>query len=717
MPTYHDSLDQAGVVGNQDLLSIGLGPSILYQDDSSIPADDDLTFENGFSPQPPQRRSNGPWNHLHSGCLDGSATTQVDNGQRSPLQQPNLCDGSPESRLTDEVLQLHGRHYRPKSQSGSGLSLLFAAQQQSPTVNADPDLEGLDAPADGQVWSNSNSRYSLDNPGFSTNFFDRALPYNSVNPPFPSQCPPSIVTTDQSYPEERLWDESDPFSYHVYDTSTDLDGSSQAASHRRRQSFADIDSMYPGCGNLQDIGSPSVNEPDKGPHAQPFDSRFLSPSDLRTLPIAVPSRPLDSTYDSFKPGIAASYPPAALRRPRLGRSTANRAIAPRSRGIVTECPTPQTINWQADNRLSVVREDGKGGALVSPSTPKKGRRIGCLSPAQATQAARNRKAHSVCIKCRMMKQSCSGGTPYLVEAGPCDWRSQRVIEHSTVDSKRTITEPVDQGLSISRMSVLLTKISGVPSVLVRQSSRQLYKLKIHEFSQRFEDKRFLGSTNKTTLMSFLNGPMKAPSAWMECIEGDSTDLTPLIRFNEWNNLSCPVTYAIVTAADSRQLNPEHEEDATTIFVASQLARIVCRAVELLAFSWLQKELNGITQGQKGGTDVSDLVQQLGRTLLNLRRRLSWWEVIETESSEPEEGRCTCTNRVQTLCRILYVYYFIAQRKLPSWTEQDRRSENGLYPEHPDAEPMVWTLPHDESLEGFEHWMQRGCDTVSGAVVE
>lgn len=354
------SLSEGQAVNSSCSRSIGLEPSVLYQDDSLIPADDDLTFENGFSPQPPQRRSNGPWNHLHSGCLDGSATTQVDNGQLSYLQQPNPYDGFPERHLTDEVVQPHGRDYGPKSQSSSGLSLLFGAQQQSPTVNADPDPEGLHAPAEGKEWPNSNWRHPPGNPPCSSKFFDRALPYNSVNSAFPSQCPPSIVTTDQSYPEERFWDESDPFSYHVYDTSTDLDGSSQAASQPRRQSFAGIDSMYPGCGNLQNIGSPSVNEPDEGSHAQAFDSRFLSPSNLRTQPIAVPSRPFESTYDSFKPGIAASYPPSALRRPRHGRSTANRAIAPRSRGIVTECPTPQTMNWQTENHLSVVREDGKG---------------------------------------------------------------------------------------------------------------------------------------------------------------------------------------------------------------------------------------------------------------------------------------------------------------------------------------------------------------------
>ncbi|KAL8930678.1 MAG: hypothetical protein Q9208_000549 [Pyrenodesmia sp. 3 TL-2023] len=376
-----------------------------------------------------------------------------------------------------------------------------------------------------------------------------------------------------------------------------------------------------------------------------------------------------------------------------------------------------------------------------------------LSPAQATQAARNRKAHSVCIKCRMMKQSVSsavGGSisfelqlspdsaleaPLVHHAEILDesllgatlalklifWTLLRLVlvigDHLTVDNKRWIAEPVDEGLSISHMKVLLSRMSGVPNVLVRRSSQQLCKLKIHEFCHRFEDKRFLGVADKMTLMSFLNGPMKTPLVWMECIESDGKDLTPLIRFNEWNNMPSRATYAIITAADFRQLNPENEEDSTTIFVASQLLRIVCRAVELLAFGWLQKELNGLTQGQKGGTDVSDLLQQLGRTLLNLRWRLSRWGINGTESNDPKEGNCTCTDHVQKLCRILYVYHFIAQRKLPSWTGQDRRLENTMYSEYPDAEPMAETLPHDESPEGFEHWMQRGYDTISEAVGE
>ncbi len=171
------------------------------------------------------------------------------------------------------------------------------------------------------------------------------------------------------------------------------------------------------------------------------------------------------------------------------------------------------------------------------------------------------------------------------------------------------------------------------------------------------------------------------------------------------------TYAVLTEAGSQQLDPEQDKEATTIFIASQLARIVCRAVELSAFSWLQKELNGLVQGQRGGADVSVIVPQLGNTLLNLKWRLSLWEVIETEPNEPKEGKRTYTERVQKLCRILYTYYFIAQRKLSSWSGQDRGPENSLYLEHP------CPLPHDESPEGFEQWMQTGSNTLLKEVGE
>lgn len=165
---------------------------------------------------------------------------------------------------------------------------------------------------------------------------------------------------------------------------------------------------------------------------------------------------------------------------------------------------------------------------------------------------------------------------------------------------------------------------------------------------------------------------------------------------------------VLPAAAPRQLDPEDDNDAVLILVASQLARIVCRVVELNAFSWLQKELYGLAQSQRAETEIADLVQELGRTLLGLRWRISCWQVIEIESSDAEEPKSTCIDRIKKLCRILYIYYFAAQRKLPLWVAQELLR---MRSEYVDAEPVVETLPHDETLEGFDLWMNEGHDMV------
>lgn len=177
------------------------------------------------------------------------------------------------------------------------------------------------------------------------------------------------------------------------------------------------------------------------------------------------------------------------------------------------------------------------------------------------------------------------------------------------------------------------------------------------------------------------------------------------------------TYDIVyPAAEPRQLDPEIEQDAIQILLASQLSRIVCRAVELTAFSWLQKKLFSFGQSQKAEPRITDFVQQLGRTLLTLRWRVSWWETVEAENNDSKDPKHGYVDRVKAVCRILYVYYFIARRKLPPWSGSDLVSKNGIYSEYADAEPIFETLPHDETLQGFEQWMMEGHDMIRQASV-
>ncbi|KAL8839893.1 MAG: hypothetical protein Q9170_001573 [Blastenia crenularia] len=188
-------------------------------------------------------------------------------------------------------------------------------------------------------------------------------------------------------------------------------------------------------------------------------------------------------------------------------------------------------------------------------------------------------------------------------------------------------------------------------------------------------------------------------------------------FCKWNNAPSRATYDIdEPAAEPRQLDPESDQDAILILLASQLARIVCRAIELTAFSWLQKELSSHGPNPKTTAKTADFLQQLGKTLLTLRWRVSWWEIIETGDNNSEEQKGGYIDRVKSICRILYVYYFIARRKLPTWSGSDLVSKNGIYSEYMDAEPIFETLPYDESLQGFEQWMKEGHDMIRQANV-
>lgn len=167
----------------------------------------------------------------------------------------------------------------------------------------------------------------------------------------------------------------------------------------------------------------------------------------------------------------------------------------------------------------------------------------------------------------------------------------------------------------------------------------------------------------------------------------------------------------------RQLDPGDEDDSNMILMASQLVRIVSRAVELSAFSWLQKEVNALAQGQKTERGTVHLTRQLGRTALNLRWRICWLASGEVQSDGSDgsgRSRNAYLDRVKTLCQILYVYYSIARRKVPAWTADDGRAEKTVRSKYGDGRPIDETLPQDESLGGFECWLKSGDDMIRDA---
>ena len=156
------------------------------------------------------------------------------------------------------------------------------------------------------------------------------------------------------------------------------------------------------------------------------------------------------------------------------------------------------------------------------------------------------------------------------------------------------------------------------------------------------------------------------------------------------------------------LDVEDHQDRGTIVFASQLCRIVLRALEIEAFDALQKSVNELTKGGKSDDDIEVLIDQLGRILMSLRWRVSWWAIV---GDSPDEG---FTSRVKKLTQVLYCYYFVARKKMPPWSGQLPSKIRSVYA---DVEPIYEDLPLTDSLDGFHAWMQKGQAVIHAAKVQ
>lgn len=178
------------------------------------------------------------------------------------------------------------------------------------------------------------------------------------------------------------------------------------------------------------------------------------------------------------------------------------------------------------------------------------------------------------------------------------------------------------------------------------------------------------------------------------------------------------SYDIVSLSEgvsSRPMDIENPDDQAEILIAAQLSRIICRALEVAAFKFLQKELNNLTKGSKSNEGAENFVRELGQLLVTLRWRISWWELLGDGSAIRDDSRDRYVERVKNLTRVLYFYYCSAKKKLPSWTEP--QSLQGVQSCYADAEPIFDNFPHADSIEGFLDWMKHGQDLIAEAGVQ
>jgi hypothetical protein len=95
--------------------------------------------------------------------------------------------------------------------------------------------------------------------------------------------------------------------------------------------------------------------------------------------------------------------------------------------------------------------------------------------------------------------------------------------------------------------------------------------------------------------------------------------------------------------------------------------------------------------------------------------VSWWKRLGDGGREPDPSKQHYEDRVELLCRILYVYYTCVQAKLPSWSTAD--VPKGVWSTYADSENAVWDdFPLDPSEDGFKDWMERGRELIEQAGV-
>lgn len=123
---------------------------------------------------------------------------------------------------------------------------------------------------------------------------------------------------------------------------------------------------------------------------------------------------IEGTCERFLSGVASSFPPTAGHFPEYWSDKQAPPNIPNEKkpsSSIALRPTtrPPRVNRKSISMGEVSRSAIHGHGKSAPTAPvsRKGRRAGPLSKAKATQAAIIRKNKSVCIRCKMMKQSVS----------------------------------------------------------------------------------------------------------------------------------------------------------------------------------------------------------------------------------------------------------------------------------------------------------------------
>lgn len=289
---------------------------------------------------------------------------------------------------------------------------------------------------------------------------------------------------------------------------------------------------------------------------------------------------------------------------------------------------------------------------------------------------------------------------------------------------------------INQLLHLLENRRNAFNLRARQASGSLYVLDLKECYNFLKNiRQNTRGRTKGGLRNFIDNTLVKTEPWYACVDECDPKANPTVSvilkvlteslltcnqllLSQWNNMPSRASYDLVPLSEDSQerpLDPEDEEDQQEIIIAAQLSRIVCRKLEIDGYKALQAEINGMRSTNSTFESRLSAVEKLGKILLSLRWRISWWKLLGDGSNTDDPFRDKFVERVDHLCKVLYFYYFTLKNKIGSWNNLE--SLDGEISSYPDSTPIFQDFPTVNSVEGFEDWMERGQMLIREANVE
>ncbi|KAL6721798.1 hypothetical protein ACLMJK_000903 [Lecanora helva] len=385
------------------------------------------------------------------------------------------------------------------------------------------------------------------------------------------------------------------------------------------------------------------------------------------------------------------------------------------------------------NLPAAVAKNHHRESAVSTTNQNRGRRRGRLDPAIASAAGQKRSDGTVCIRCKMLKQTCPGDLPCeacqknssarswgqpchkakfvdIVEAGTCNRIFQRSASVSSgSDQKMTLSYSVD-----FHLKDLVKQIQSRQSrynIIVRHFSGSWYTLSLARLEKEISKSKPADRRHVCTLDDFAKPGFSRLESWLECIVAYEPLANTIERSIKWNNMPSRNSYSYLPldGTSPHRMVVDSEQAQTDTLLAIQLCRIVVRMLEVKAFKLLQRTINELPKNKISQEDLDRLAQDLIEILFSLRWRLSWWKVFGDSSGYTDAPGNHFTERVTVLAQTLYFWYFVVKKRIPP------KPLNGVYHSYADTTQKVYDdYPHDESLDGCHQWLAHGRSLVETA---